>query len=78
MESERLQQSDKDDEGVEVRFNWKFSSKEKFTDLYKAMPEIITDAHETWRQDWCLATRAAEEDAHLQQKFFKPLKVTVT
>ena len=36
------------------------------------MPEIITDAHETWRQDWCLATRAAEEDVHLQQTFFKP------
>ena len=41
------------------------------------MPEINTDAHETWRQDWCLATRAAEEDVHLQQNFFKPLKVTV-
>ena len=41
------------------------------------MPEINTDAHVTWRQDWCLATRAAEEDVHLQQNFFKPLNVTV-
>ena len=40
--------------------------KKNLTDLYKAMPEINTDAYESWRQDWCLATRAAEEDVHFR------------
>ena len=40
--------------------------KKNLTDLYKAMPEINTDANESWRQDWFLAARAAEEDVHLR------------
>ena len=40
--------------------------KKYLTDLYKAMPETNTDAHETWKQDCCLATRVVEEDAHFR------------